>query len=212
MNYVAAEVTSASNNGHSVTFHLTGGKSVLTGGPLTGEYKLLQFHFHWGSTNGQGSEHTLDGKQFAAELHLVHQNVKYESFAEAIKHQDGLSVIGVFLDVGNAHKAFESVTKVVSQVPNAGDSAQITGGIDIMGLLPARKTYIHYLGSLTTPTLNECVYWISLVTPVAISEAQIGAFRNTMHTGKGATAVEKLVDNWRPVQNLAGRKLQICQD
>jgi carbonic anhydrase len=30
-------------------------------------------HFHW-----RGSEHFLSGKKYAAELHLVHQNVQYE--------------------------------------------------------------------------------------------------------------------------------------
>lgn len=42
--------------------------SVLQGGPLTGTYRLIQFHFHWGSSDGQGSEHTVDKKKYAAEV------------------------------------------------------------------------------------------------------------------------------------------------
>ena len=38
---------------------------------------MAQFHFHWGDGNGgKGSEHTLFGKQFDAELHFVHYNTK----------------------------------------------------------------------------------------------------------------------------------------
>ena len=36
---------------------------LLTGGPLEGEYKILQLHFHWGATDSLGSEHTLAGER-----------------------------------------------------------------------------------------------------------------------------------------------------
>ena len=35
-----------------------------------GEYTLGQFHFHWGSGADKGSEHTVDGKRYFAEVHL----------------------------------------------------------------------------------------------------------------------------------------------
>ena len=41
---------------------------VLEGGPLNGTYRLIQFHFHWGSSDEQGSEHTVDKKKYAAEV------------------------------------------------------------------------------------------------------------------------------------------------
>ena len=41
---------------------LAGDVGVLTGGPLTEAYQILQLHFHWGSDDTKGSEHTLDGK------------------------------------------------------------------------------------------------------------------------------------------------------
>lgn len=45
------------------------------------------------------SEHTIDGKHFAAEVHLVHYNLKYGNFSNAVAQPDGLSVIGVFFEV-----------------------------------------------------------------------------------------------------------------
>ena len=38
--------------------------AAISGGPLTGDYTLAQFHLHWGSKSGQGSEHTVDGKRW----------------------------------------------------------------------------------------------------------------------------------------------------
>jgi hypothetical protein len=41
---------------------------VLVGGGLRDAYKLHSFHFHWGNSNGVGSEHTVDGKSFPLEV------------------------------------------------------------------------------------------------------------------------------------------------
>ena len=35
----------------------------ISGGPLSERYILNQFHLHWGSKSGQGSEHTVDGER-----------------------------------------------------------------------------------------------------------------------------------------------------
>lgn len=40
----------------------------IRGGPLEGTWRLEQFHLHWGSSNDRGSEHTIDGKTYAAEV------------------------------------------------------------------------------------------------------------------------------------------------
>jgi carbonic anhydrase len=46
-------------------------------------YIFAQIHFHWGEDNLSGSEHTLNDKHFPLEVHLVHYDSKYKSFAEA---------------------------------------------------------------------------------------------------------------------------------
>ena len=41
----------------------------MEGGPLDSKYELKQFHFHWGDRDSVGSEHFIDDKVFAAEVH-----------------------------------------------------------------------------------------------------------------------------------------------
>ena len=45
-------------------------ETVLSGGPLQSDYELLQIHAHWGNGQENGSEHTVDGKQFSSEVGL----------------------------------------------------------------------------------------------------------------------------------------------
>ena len=56
---------------------LVGPKSVLpsiTSGGLSDTFLAAQFHFHWGSIDTQGSEHTLNGKQFPLEVRNSFRN------------------------------------------------------------------------------------------------------------------------------------------
>lgn len=43
-------------------------KSALTAGPITGTYRLKQFHFHWGASDDRGSEHTVNNVKFPSEV------------------------------------------------------------------------------------------------------------------------------------------------
>jgi len=58
----------ASNDGHTMKVAFPAKIYNVSGGGLTGVYTTVQFHLHWGTNNGKGSEHTFDGKQSAAEV------------------------------------------------------------------------------------------------------------------------------------------------
>jgi hypothetical protein len=93
---------------------LAGDVGVLTGGPLDSPYQILQLHFHWGSVDTKGSEHTLDGVmwvwilltmarclcivRFPMEMHIVHKKVGVE-VSEALNMTGGLAVTGFFFEV-----------------------------------------------------------------------------------------------------------------
>ena len=58
----------ASNNGHTFGMGFPEDIYYVRGANLTGNYTTVQIHLHWGSTNMKGSEHFVDGKQYAAEV------------------------------------------------------------------------------------------------------------------------------------------------
>ncbi|XP_068252325.1 carbonic anhydrase 1-like isoform X1 [Nyctibius grandis] len=173
------------NVGHSfhVNFEDKDNQSVLTGGPLTGTYRLRQFHFHWGQNDEQGSEHTVDGQKYASELHLIHWNAdKYSNVAEAFDKPDGLAIVTVFLK---------------------GKQAPFSD-FDPSSLLPKSLEYWTYNGSLTHPPLHESVIWIILKEPITISSEQLAQFRTILSSAEGEAPCP-ILSNHRQPQPLKGR-------
>jgi carbonic anhydrase len=56
------------NNGHSYEVKVMEKTFSVSGGGLSGTFSTLQFHFHWGSDDTKGSEHTVNGKKYPAEV------------------------------------------------------------------------------------------------------------------------------------------------
>ncbi|MEE6500444.1 hypothetical protein FKM82_003783 [Ascaphus truei] len=194
------------NNGYSfiVEFDDCTDKSVVTGGPLTNQFRLKQFHFHWGVNNDWGSEHTVDKKVFPAELHLVHWNsCKYKSFEEAIMEDNGLAVIGVFLKLGKHHQQLQKVVDILPSV-RYKDALTECNYFDPSSLLPSCSDYWTYSGSLTTPPLTESVTWIIKKKPIEVDHNQLAVFRSLLFTAVGEEE-KYMVDNFRPLQPLMNR-------
>jgi carbonic anhydrase len=160
------------NNGHTIQVNDAVGDTLRIGGR---QFQLLQYHFH------SPSEHTVGGRHYPMEMHLVHQSA------------DGnLAVVGVFIEEGEPNAAFDPIW---SNLPKTEDAEYHLANVkeDIGSLLPGDKTTFRYDGSLTTPPCSEGVKWIVMTTPIQLSPQQIGAFR----------AIIK--DNNRPIQPLHGR-------
>ncbi|KAK4317611.1 hypothetical protein Pmani_011317 [Petrolisthes manimaculis] len=101
INYDQLIDTRLVNTGHSLNVLLESlpleKRPRVSGGNLPATYVLDAFHFHWGSRRHQGSEHLLAGCPFDGEMHLVHFKQEYGSVSEALRYEDGLAVLGVWL-------------------------------------------------------------------------------------------------------------------
>lgn len=161
------------NNGHTVQVNLQPGCWIEISGT---RFDLVQFHFH------APSEHTIGGREAAAEMHLVHQSAKGE-----------LAVVGVLLQAGSGHAAYG---KVMAQVPAAaGPGVALEAPLNPAELLPADPRTYRYTGSLTTPPGTEGVRWNVMTEAVELSPEQLGVFKAVYP------------NNRRPVQGLNGREV-----
>ncbi|KAJ1192852.1 hypothetical protein NDU88_002158 [Pleurodeles waltl] len=208
--YDPTSATVILNFGHSfnVEFDDSDPVSVLSGGPLSESYRLKQVHFHWGLTDDCGSEHTVDGVQYASELHMVHWNAeKYSDFVEAVSQPDGLAVISCLLELGEDNSALQQITDVLDSIKNKGEEAVFTD-FDPMSLLPESLDYWTYLGSITVPPLLECVIWIVLKDRISISPEQLAKFRSLHHSECEDDNSCLMLSTFRPPQPLWNREVR----
>ncbi len=162
------------NNGHTIQVNLSAGGDVKV---ASGGYKLLQFHFH------TPSEEQVNGKPYPLVAHLVHKS-----------DTGKLAVVAVLFKEGKKNPVLD---KVFAAMPSKADAkAELAGGVNVADLLPAKRAYWSFEGSLTTPPCSEEVQWQVLKDPVEISKEQLAAFKKLYPM------------NARPVQPLNGRKVQ----
>lgn len=205
------------SNGHTVVFEPTADESnpmpfIESAALIEGKYQLAQFHFHWGSSSGGGSEHTIDDKRYFSELHLVHYNTKYSNLTASLSHGDGLAVLGFFMDDSGTHESPTPLEKIVmgngtyAGEPNSVKYDQVFSLRDILKDPEAEgifDEFWRYKGSLTTPPCNEVVQWTVVKKPLKISAAT----RDVMLKMAFEKSGEVLVDNYREIQPLNDRRV-----
>lgn len=199
-------LTHMENTGKTVKVSLASGVSV-SGGGLTETYHCLQFHLHWGDgLYLPGSEHTLDGRRFPMELHIVSIKASHKgNIASALADPTGLAALGFFIDgmfpsQPNKPDAWHSLTSYLSSIKTTGSSVAMSPGISLDDLLVGvdPSKYFRYLGSLTTPDCNEAVVWTVFKDPVRICPSLINLFSSTVYQTDSATTF--ISKNYREIQ------------
>lgn len=184
----------------------------ITGGGLPDYFIFDSLHFHWGKDNSWGSEHTIGGRRYPLEMHLVHYNSKYGTKEHAAINPDGLAVVGILFQLSEKdNPKMQGIIKGLNDVRYNNDSVRIAEPFRLSDILPPRTDdFFRYTGSLTTPPCSEVVTWTVLDSMVAISEYQMSRFRTLRvipQSDDHGRDDEILVDNFRPTQSLHGRRV-----
>ncbi|KAL7980307.1 hypothetical protein Chor_014636 [Crotalus horridus] len=189
------------NNGHSVRMNLSSAMRIRS---LSFQYSAAQLHLHWGNRNKQeGSEHTVSGRHFAAEvrqscplgrhlslhrrpcqLHIVHYNSdRYPDLKSAVDKPSGLAVLAILIEEGEFNPSFEKIFSHFQHVKYKDQDA-VVPGFNVRDLLPDRlNDYYRYEGSLTTPPCYPSVLWTVFRNPVELSAEQASSIKHKLHSG-----------------------------
>lgn len=166
----------------------TCGHSVFKGK----KFNVVNLHFH------SPSEHTIDGRHYPLEAHIVHSSDDEE-----------LAVISTLFKYGEKNVLAE--LKAVPSAHNYGynnffehvlNGVQSSSGVfhaNIRNIVRPRKGYFSYSGSLTTPPCSEGVTFFVANHVETISRRQV--FDYQVSSGAGWDG------NNRPTQPLNGRKV-----
>nr|GMD41564.1 alpha carbonic anhydrase 7-like [Ipomoea batatas] len=139
------------NRGHdiSIKWHGDAGSFCINGI----DYPLISAHWH------SPSEHTINGRRYALELHMVHQSPD-----QTLQNQR--AVTAVLYRIGKPDAFLSRVRRKkgqlmsnISLLMDEKDSERQTGWIDPTEINFRYTWYYRYLGSLTTPPCTEGVIW-----------------------------------------------------
>ncbi|XP_013869337.1 carbonic anhydrase 12 [Austrofundulus limnaeus] len=195
------------NTGDTVKVTLNHGVRI-SGGGLSEAYDSLQFHLHWGNGSSvPGSEHTVDGKRYPMELHIVNSKSSYnQNTTLAVKDSEGLSALGFLIeelnDTSGQPASWKILTNYLSNISHAGQSVSLAAaGISLDDLLVGvnRSNYYRYLGSLTTPTCNEAVVWTVFKDTIKVSKDLINLFSSSLHVNDSTSPL--MVNVFRSIQS-----------
>jgi len=203
------------NNRHSVLVEMDENSHediwIRGGGLGESKFKFAQLHFHWGSTNDQGSEHTIDGVAAPMEMHIVHWNLDVgENIKEATEKDayNSFEVLGVLYKIGKENKNYDNLFRSAKNVAKENTNSTILKGIRLKDLLPAdTNAFYRYQGSLTTPPCNEIVMWTIFKEPIEISQEQVDIMRKVYYHRKGENEVRDISNNYRSTQVVHKREV-----
>ncbi|MHA4867817.1 carbonic anhydrase [Duganella sp. PWIR1] len=159
------------DNGKTVQVMVGGGNFITVGNRM---YELIQFHFH------RPSEERINGKGYEMVVHMVHKD-----------GEGRIAMLALLLERGKQQPVIQTVW---NNLPlEKYDTAAPSTVLDPMDLLPSRREYFTFMGSMTTPPCTEGVLWLVMKEPVQASPAQMALFSRLYPL------------NARPVQPGAGR-------
>lgn len=180
------------HNGHSVKVEPLGDEDAWSTfkNPATGEvFKTLQFHFHF------PSEHTIDGKRYDGEMHLV--GMSPTNYSWAVVQGYLLEAVDEF-DASDAGMDLFNSLGFNMSLPEEGKTINISD-IKIKDALAKASTggFYHYTGSLTTPPCTEIVSWFVSKVPMKITASMIAHAKEALGAENTFRAIQDV--NARPI-------------
>ncbi|CAG0889490.1 unnamed protein product [Darwinula stevensoni] len=206
--HLPADIT-VTNMGHTAQATLNmGTPPTLTGGGLRAKYVLDQLHFH------SGSEHTYEGTRYPMEMHMVHHNIKFRNFTEAVAsgEEDAVAVLAFFFEVTHhPNLAWDNLVRALAHVKEPETSQQVFPPTPLCLWLPQDLSrFYRYYGSLTTPTCDQVVVWTLFSNDIPISHHQIATIGAAKVTSlfflTNQFVVQLQLEQWRHLKTPTGNK------
>ena len=96
-------------------------------GPLSYNYTLNHIVIHYGGDNVRGSEHTIDGVSFTAELQLFAYNSQlYSSWRDSESRPNGVSAVSILVVLSDfdsqskENKQLKGMSTALRELANSG--------------------------------------------------------------------------------------------
>ncbi|KAL8501393.1 hypothetical protein ACS0TY_020796 [Phlomoides rotata] len=180
-NYYPANATLI-NRGHDMMLRWTedAGHIQINGT----RYYLRQCHWH------TPSEHTLNGRRFDMEVHLVHQS-----------SDNRTAVIGIMYKIGRHNSFLTKINRELEALTHVQDIEKNVGIIDPELIKFGSRKYYRYIGSLTVPPCTQNIIWTIVRKVRTVTREQVHLIRSAVHDESEVNA--------RPLQPLNERSIEL---
>lgn len=142
------------DNGHTVLVTVGSGNYITVANRT---FELQQFHFH------RPSEERVNGRSFEMVVHLVHKDAEGKQ-----------AILALLLERGKPQNVIQTIWNNLPLEKNTLVQPAIV--LDPGELLPAKRGYYTYMGSMTEPPCSEEVLWMVMKEPVQASPEQMALF------------------------------------
>ncbi|KAG6526010.1 alpha carbonic anhydrase 7-like [Zingiber officinale] len=168
------------NRGHDIMLRFEGN---VGGVQIDGiDYALKQLHWHL------PTEHTINGRRFDMELHMVHQSADNRN-----------AVVGILYTLGPSEPFLAKMEKYIDMVKDRYEVEEAVGMVDPSEIEIGSNQYYRYTGSLTTPPCTEGVVWTIINEVRTVSSEQLRLLSEAVRDDASMNA--------RPVQEINDRRI-----
>jgi len=191
------------NNGKNIAVAVSKDSKLAVKTDANTTYTVAQLNFHWGFNNLYGSEHSINGKYFPLELHLVGHKGKDLSADVRSKESNAIAQFAIFFSLGKHNPSVQALLDAAKGLLPSKRAA-LPFSINLGSLLPpnAAEEYLTYVGSLTAPPCTENAQWFIARNVLSISPLQLEQFRQFINADG-----QPMSNTFRGVQRLNGRKV-----
>ncbi|KAK7267793.1 hypothetical protein RIF29_20472 [Crotalaria pallida] len=183
--YYKPQNATIANRGHDIVMKWKGDAgSIIINGT---KFFLKQCHWH------SPTEHTINGKRYDLELHMVHDSLNPNA-------KNKLAVVAVMFRIGRPDPTLSKLSKYIESMVNE-EAEKSIGVINPSEIKLGGKKYYRYMGSLTVPPCSEGVIWSINKKIISVSREQVKLLRAAVH--------DHAEQNARPVQPLNQRGIQL---
>ncbi|XP_028789954.1 alpha carbonic anhydrase 7-like [Neltuma alba] len=171
------------NRGHDIQVKWEGDAgSIRINGS---DYFLHQAHWH------SPSEHTINGRRYDLELHMVHSSSS---------NPEKVVVVGLLYKIGCADPFLSKLEKYLKEMVDEIEEEGI-GKIHPLEIRTRGRNYYTYMGSLTVPPCTEGVLWIIDHKVRTVSREQVKLLKEAVH--------DHAESNARPLQPHNDRQITL---
>ncbi|KAH0932474.1 hypothetical protein HID58_009591 [Brassica napus] len=173
------------NRGHDMMVRFEEGPGSIKINNI--EYQLHQLHWH------SPSEHTINGRRFALELHMVHESIN-----------GSMAVVTVLYKIGRPDSFLSLLENKLCAITDHNEAEINIGTIDPKDIKFGSRKYYRYIGSLTIPPCTQNVIW-TVIKKVqyyvrTVSRNQVKLLRVAVHDYSDTNARPVQPTNMRTVK------------